>query len=223
MHGTWKVGWMGLGLLVLLPAALFARSSEAIGQEKVLGKAAVAVHAAPTAKPARTIDNLQAAYDGESNAQAKYAAFAKQAEKEGYLKVAKLFTAVAMSEGLHAAKHANVIKAMGAIPKTTLSTPKVGTTQENLAAGLKGENAEIETMYPEFIKQAEAEKNSQASMSFLGAKNVEAVHAKLFSEALANLETWKAVGDFYVCQVCGNVVAQLDFQYCPICKAPVQV
>src|SRR5450756_2444136 len=35
------------------------------------------------AAPSKTLDNLMAAYNGESNAKAKYAEFAKKAEQEG--------------------------------------------------------------------------------------------------------------------------------------------
>ena len=47
---------------------------------------------------AGTLDNLQAAFNGESNAHAKYLAYSKKAEEEGYLKVAALFRAAAHAE-----------------------------------------------------------------------------------------------------------------------------
>jgi len=95
-----------------------------------------------------TLENLQAAFNGESNANAKYTAFAAKAEAEGYKSVATLFRATAMSEGIHAKKHAAVIVKMGAVPKADIAQPDVKSTKENLEAALAGETYEKGTMYP---------------------------------------------------------------------------
>lgn len=184
------------------------------------GSAALAVSPEPAVKAATTLENLMTAYGGEINAQAAYQEFALKAKAEGYLRVAKLFKAVAMSEGIHAAKHAKAITALKGVPKAALVKPKVGTTRENLAAALAGETMEVEKIYPEFIKQAEMEKKTDAMRSFFGAKVIESIHVNWFKQALADLSKWKSGGEFYVCKVCGNVVDKLDFEYCAICKAP---
>ncbi len=49
--------------------------------------------------------NLQDAFAGESQANRKYLAFAKKADKEGYPQVAKLFRAAAEAETVHAHSH----------------------------------------------------------------------------------------------------------------------
>ena len=43
--------------------------------------------------PVKTIENLKAAYNGESTASAKYAAFAEKAKAEGFDTVAVMFLA----------------------------------------------------------------------------------------------------------------------------------
>jgi rubrerythrin len=181
----------------------------------------MAVQTLPVAKSATTLENFMAAYNGESNAQAHYLEYAKKAKAEGYPRVGKLFIAIAASEGIHAAKHAKMIVALKGAPKVTLVKAKIGTTRENLEAALAGETAEIEKIYPEFIKQAELEKKTDAVRSFGGAKAIETIHTTWFKLALADLSKWKTQGEFYTCQVCGNVVDKLDFEYCPICKAPI--
>jgi rubrerythrin len=168
-----------------------------------------------------TLENLIFAYNGESNAQAKYLKFAKKARGEGYLRVAKLFEAVAMSEGIHAAQHAEAIVSLAGKPKAVLMNTKVGTTKENLESALAGETEEIEKMYPELIKQSELEKKADAARSFSSAKGIEAIHAKWFKQALAELSKWKTGGEFYTCKICGNIVDKLNFEYCPICKFSV--
>jgi rubrerythrin len=192
-----------------------------LAKTDAVAKAPAPVKVAAPAKAGTTLENLQKAYNGEMNAQAKYLAFAEKAKAEGYLKVAKLFRAIARSESMHAASHAKVITAMGHKPADQIVKAKVGTTAENLRAAINGETYEVDEMYPAFIKQAEADKNSKAAQSFGGAKAVEAVHNQLLVDAAANLPNWKADGDVWICKVCGNVVTKLDFQYCPICKVPV--
>lgn len=165
-----------------------------------------------------TLDNLQAAFNGESNANARYLAFAKKAEAEGYGKVASLFRAAARAEQVHFEWHAKVIKEMGATPTANIETPVVKSTQENLQAALKGETYESTIMYPEFLAKAEKDQNQGAIDAFEDAKAAEAVHASLYGKALKNLKSWKGSSkNFYVCPVCGNVAEKLNFKECPIC------
>ena len=46
----------------------------------------------------KSLENLMAAFAGESQAYQKYSAFAVQADKEGFAQVAKLFRAAAAAE-----------------------------------------------------------------------------------------------------------------------------
>ena len=66
-----------------------------------------------------TLDNLQAGFNGESNAHSRYLAFAEKADQEGYGEVASLFRAAAKAEEVHAANHAAVIKKMGGTAQAT--------------------------------------------------------------------------------------------------------
>jgi rubrerythrin len=169
---------------------------------------------------ATTLENLQTAFDGESNAKARYEAFAAKAEAEGYLGVAGLFKAASYSEGLHAARHAKAIEALGGTPKADVKAPVVKSTKENLKAAIKGENHEAQKMYPAFLKKAEADKNQQAAMSFKGALATEKAHAKLFSKAAADLNAWKAKHKVIVCQTCGYTTDDLTIKVCPVCSQP---
>jgi rubrerythrin len=184
----------------------------------VLAGVATAAEAAGKA----TLDNLQAAFNGESNANAKYTAFAAKADEEGFKSVAVLFQAAALSESIHAKKHGAAIKKLGAEPKADIGKPEVKSTKENLEAALAGETHEKDVMYPGFIKQAQAEKNAQAVKSFKGALAAEAEHAKLYKQALAEMDAWKAPGKaFIVCQVCGYTqLSDPALLKCPVCAVP---
>ena len=169
-----------------------------------------------------TLQNMQTAFNGESNAHARYLAFAQKADSEGYGEVASLFRAAARAEQIHAGNHAEVIKQLGATPQAKIETPDVKSTRENLEAAIKGETYERDTMYPEFLSQAKRDRNTAAVKSLNFAKTAEAEHAKLYSAALANLDSLKGSKSmtFFVCPKCGFTVRELSFAKCPSCFTP---
>lgn len=169
----------------------------------------------------KTLENLQAAYNGESNAKNKYELYAKKADEEGYAKVASLFRAAAHAEGIHIKNHAEVIKAMGAEPKADIKNPDVKTTKENLEDGIKGETYERDKMYTDFMAQARDAGNKEALKTFNFAKQAEAEHAKLYQQAADNLNDWKAGKmTFYVCSTCGYTTSDANIQKCPVDFTP---
>jgi len=174
------------------------------------------------AKAATTLENMQAAFNGESNAHVRYLAFAKEADSKGYGEVASLFRAAARAEEIHAANHAAVIKELGAEPHAKIETPEVKTTRENLQAAIKGETYERDTMYPDFLKQARTDRNKSAIKSLNFAKQAEAEHAKLYTAALANLDGLKGSKSvtFFVCPSCGFTTRDSALTKCPTCFTP---
>ena len=74
----------------------------------------------------------------------------------------------------------------------------VKSTAENLTAAIQGENYESVTMYPEMIKDAEAENDKRALSSFKKAMAVEKEHEQLYRDALANLDQKSESYDYYV-------------------------
>jgi rubrerythrin len=152
-----------------------------------------------------TLKNLMDAFAGESQANRKYLAYSKKAEKDGNMNAAKLFRVAADAETLHALKHFEV-------------AGKVGTTADNLADAVAGETHEYKEMYPAFVQQAEAEGNKAAVMSFTFAMKAEEVHAKLYKEALESLDQTEEV-TYYLCPVCGNIERTRPDK-CSICGTP---
>jgi rubrerythrin len=152
--------------------------------------------------------NLKEAFAGESQANRKYLAFAKQAELDGFKQVAKLFRAAAEAETVHAHNH---LRELGGIR----------TTKDNLNEAIAGESFEFQTMYPKMIEEAKTEGNALAERSFVYANEVEKVHADLYRKAFDNLGSNEET-DYYVCQVCGNTVEGAAPDECPICKAKKQ-
>ena len=150
--------------------------------------------------------NLKDAFAGESQANRKYLAFAKQAEKEGFPQVAKLFRAAAEAETVHAHNH---LRALGGIKSTS----------DNLLEAIAGETHEFKHMYPEMIAAAQEEGATQALRSFRFAHEVEKVHAGLYLEALECLEQGHEDFDYYVCPICGLTVERRAPETCEVCGA----
>ena len=181
----------------------------------------VALTLSASAFATKTLDNLQTAFNGESNANARYLAFAKQADKEGYKQAASLFRAAARAEEIHAQNHAVVIKKLGGTPQAKIDTPEVKTTADNLIVAIKGEVYERDVMYPDFIKQARTERDKAAIETFNYALTAETDHAKLYTSAKENLGGMKTAGvKYYVCTICGYTTAKIDFEKCPACFNP---
>lgn len=156
----------------------------------------------------KTTENLSDAFAGESQANRKYLAFAKKAEEEGYLQVAKLFRAAAEAETIHAHNHLREMEV-------------IKSTKENLEAAINGESYEFQKMYPMMIEVAAAENHRKALKSFSLANEVEKIHASLYKTALENLGKNRAT-DYYICQVCGNTVEGEAPDECPVCGAKKQ-
>ena len=191
------------------PSATVAPSTQTVDQTK-------------TADP--TLKNLQAAYNGESNANVMYLAYAKKADEEGYKEVGSLFRAAAQAEAIHRDNHAKVIQEMGATPKNNIATPVVKSTPDNLEQAIKGESYESTTMYPDFIKQAKAQKNQKAVQTFTYALDAEAGHVKLYTQAKNNRKDWKQPHTFYVCSVSGYTTMNANENDCTVngVKKPVE-
>jgi len=152
-----------------------------------------------------TEKNLQEAFAGESQANRKYLAFAKQAERDGYLQAAKLFRAAAAAETVHAHAHLRAMKG-------------IGTTEENLREAIAGETHEFKNMYPEMIRLAEEEGHKAAARSFSYANEVEMTHAALYQKVLDSLGREEEC-DYYVCSVCGHTHEKEAPGKCPVCGA----
>jgi len=174
-----------------------------------------------------TIKNLLSAFEGESNANAKYVEFAKKADIEGWHGAASLFRAAARAEEIHASNHARVIKQLGGEARCEIHKIEVNSTLENLKVALNGECYEFEVMYPEFLAEAEARENKIAVRTFTGAMEAEKTHARLYAEAIDLLQrdekdSWiGAAREFYVCPVCGYTSeTEEEHERCPVCSCP---
>lgn len=131
-------------------------------------------------KNSKTIENLKAAFAGESQANRRYLYFARQADIEGYPEVASVFKNTADGETGHAFGHLDFIKEVGD-PATGLP---IGETAENLKAAVAGETYEYTEMYPGFAKTAREEGFAEVAEWFETLARAEKSHAGKFQSTL---------------------------------------
>ncbi|MES2932764.1 MAG: rubrerythrin family protein [Pseudomonadota bacterium] len=108
-----------------------------------------------SAVPSVTIQNLEAAFAGESMAHIKYRYFAKLARAAGADDVAKIFEDTADQEVMHAFGHLDLL-----YPKSAL------TPARSLEIAIEGETYEYTEMYPKFRHLAVEEGNQAAVAEF---------------------------------------------------------
>ncbi len=160
----------------------------------------------------KTVENLKAAFAGESQARNKYLFFAKVARKEGYHYIAKIFEESAANEMRHANDEFKLLNG-------------IGDTLTNLKEAADGENYETVEMYPTFAREAEEEGNDEAAMLFHQIAKVEAHHRDRYLKCLEMVKDgtvykrdkpikWK-------CSKCGYIHEGTEPPIkCPACKHP---
>ena len=156
---------------------------------------------------AMTRENLSVAFAGASQAHMKYLAFAAKAAREGQPNIARLFTAIAYAEQVHATNH---LKELGGI----------GDTVANLGAAIDGETFEVDEMYAAYLAVAEEQEEKGAERSMTYAIEAEKIHADMYGDAKATAEAGEdiQIGQVYICPVCGFTHIGEPPDRCPVCN-----
>ena len=121
-----------------------------------------------------TIQNLEAAFAGESMAHIKYRYFAKLAREAGDIDTARIFEETADQEVQHAFGHLDLL-----YPKAQLTPAKA------LEIAIEGETYEYTEMYPKFRHLAVEEGNAAAVKEFDEQIAESKEHADNFRRTLA--------------------------------------
>lgn len=118
----------------------------------------------------KTLENLKAAFAGESQANRMYTLFSRIAELEGHSEAKAAFDRALEEETAHALGHLAYMNGFGG-------------TAENLAKAIAGEDYEYESMYPEFAEAAEAEGFSDIAFYFRSVGRYEKEHREEYKSA----------------------------------------
>lgn len=164
-------------------------------------------------KGTKTLENLMAAFAGESQAHTKYQYFASQAKKDGYVQLQNIFQETAGNEKEHAKIWYKLIH------------DGIGTTEENLKAAAEGENDEWTSMYPEFARVAREEGFEKIARLFEAVGAIEKEHEQRYRILLSNVEEKKVFRAdetiIWQCSNCGYVcTSEAAPQICPVCAHP---
>ena len=153
----------------------------------------------------KTSKNVHDSFVGEAKAYQRLLEYAKKADEEGFPQIAHLFRAIASSESVHSRRHFGLLE----------STKD---TQTNMENAFQQENAVNGVYYPKMIQEAEEEGEKAAAIVFTQAKDVEAVHMKLYRKALEHFTEEEFV-EYYLCEVCGYIHENGIPDACPVCNA----
>ena len=137
-----------------------------------------------TLATSKTIENLKAAFAGESQANRRYLYFAQKADVEGYNDVAAVFRSTAEGETGHAHGHLEYLKQVG----DPATGEPIGDTSKNLKAAIAGETYEYTKMYPGFAKTAREEGFEEIAEWFETLARAEKSHAGRFQKGLDGLK-----------------------------------
>ena len=163
-------------------------------------------------KGTKTLENLMAAFAGESQATNKYSYFASQAKKDGFVQIQKIFEETAGNEREHAKlwyKHA-----VG-----------IGTTEENLLTAAAGEHFEWTEMYKEMAETARAEGFPEIGAQMEGVAAIEKKHEERYRQLAENLKAGKVFAKdekvLWQCANCGHqYYGKEALETCPVCNHP---
>ena len=163
-------------------------------------------------KGTKTLENLLAAFAGESQARNKYTYYASKAKKEGYVQISNIFLETAANEKEHAELWFKLAHG-------------IGTTEENLLDAAAGENYEWTDMYKEMAATAREEGFPEIAAQMEGVAAVEKEHEERYRKLAANIRDGKVFAReekvLWQCSNCGHqVYAEKAPQLCPVCKHP---
>ncbi|MDO8963561.1 MAG: ferritin family protein [Coriobacteriia bacterium] len=123
----------------------------------------------------KTLENLKAAFAGESQANRRYTLWSRIAELEGAASAVDAFNTAAAEETAHALGHLAYLGGFGE-------------TATNLKAAIEGEGYEFREMYPNFAEEAEAEGHPEIAHFFRAVGGFEDKHHQAYEKALGDVE-----------------------------------
>jgi rubrerythrin len=163
-------------------------------------------------KDSKTMNNLLAAFAGESQAHTKYLYYAAKAKENGFEQIAAIFEETAKNEKEHAEIWFKLING-GKMPETL----------NNLTDAAAGENYEWTDMYAGFAQTAREEGFEQIAFLFEGVAKIEKEHEERYRKLITNINeglVFSRDGDaIWQCRNCGHIfIGKGAPEICPVCS-----
>ena len=178
-----------------------------------------------TFRDSRTAKNLLISFSAEAQARTRYNFFARRAEDDGFIQIAKLFDETAEQEYEHALRFFKFFN--GGELETTWPFPAgvIEDTHANLLSSAALERYVHDVMYKGFAREAQEEGFKRAADTLDAISVAERHHEQLFRELAENIssgrvfnreepQVWKCLG----CGYLHNGTAPPD--KCPACVRP---
>ena len=161
-------------------------------------------------KGTKTLENLLAAFAGESQARNKYTYYASKAKKEGYVQISNIFLETAANEKEHAELWFKLAHG-------------IGTTEENLLDAAEGENYEWTDMYKRMAAEAREEGFTRIAAQMDMVAKVEKEHEERYEKLKANVLNSQVFEKdepvVWQCEICGYTIESKKApKICPLCS-----
>ena len=162
----------------------------------------------------QTKKNLETAFAGESQATNKYAYYASQAKKDGFVQIQQIFLETSGNEREHAKLWFKYLHG-GAVPDTLT----------NLRDAAAGENYEWTDMYAGFAETAEEEGFKEIAAKFRLVADIEKAHEERYLKLAERVEKGEVFEredvKVWKCINCGHLhVGPKAPKVCPTCNHP---
>lgn len=176
-------------------------------------------------KESRTAKNLLISFSAEAQARTRYNFFARRAEEEGYMQIARLFDETAEQEYEHALRFFKFFNGGELETAWTFPAGVIEDTRANLLSSAALELHVHDEMYKGFSEIAVEEGFQRAADTFDAIIVAEQHHEKLFRELAANIDNdtvfAKDVEQVWKCMNCGYIHQGLAApEKCPACVKP---
>lgn len=173
-------------------------------------------------RESRTARNLQISFSAEAQARSRYNFFARRAEDDGYIQIARLFDETADQEHEHALRFFKFFN--GGELETTWSFPTgvIEDTRANLLSSAELELYVHDIMYKGFADIAREEGFKRAADTFDAISVAEKHHEELFRTLAANIDAGRVFARdeacVWKCLGCGYLHTGMEApDKCPAC------
>ena len=168
----------------------------------------------------KTIANLTEAFRFETSNCALFTAYADQARKEGFPRIATFFTAVAKMAEIHAGNFKTVLGKMGATPGPGPAPGVAVSTQVDLEEAFKSVRVEAGAKYAEYMDQAVTDGAASAVKALRWAKETHQLCLDKYTQAtdaLINGKVGSLPDVYWICPKCGNLYNAKPEETCGFC------
>ena len=189
-------------------------------------------HAQPAEGYKNTIAALEALYAEEVQAHNEYMQYSEQTCVEGYPKIAHLFKALAISEGIHGRNFGKLLEKLGGKTSTVRNNNSFTliSSEYDLNNAPKVERDEIGSELPNILENIHSEKHQQAITAINNTWKSEQQHRDLLIQIQKAEIMWFGVSvdkledkdyEYHVCQECGSTLTMKPKDKCNICGSDV--